>query len=108
MTSDRVPLTRPVTPVTSVAQGGQAVLAAVQDLLQVYQAMARRNGEKLTASVKALSTAKTPIGNIAAANDLAATGERTSAAFEPKRKPIEPLKAPRSANRSSASSALFP
>jgi hypothetical protein len=89
MAREPVPLTRPVAPVTSIAQSGQAVITAVQELLQVYQAMARRKGERLTASVKVLSAAKTPTESAAAANDCAAIDELTATAFEPTRKPIE-------------------
>jgi hypothetical protein len=105
------PLTRPTpaAPTSSTfADGGQAAVAGLRDLMQAYQAMARRNGEKLTASIQALSAVKTPAEFIelqrklmtesvaAAVSDSAAIGKLTTAAFtaafEPMRKQVEMLK----------------
>lgn len=89
------------------ANGGPAVVAGLQDLMQAYQAMARRNGEKLTASIHALATVKTPTEFMelqrklvtesvaSAVSDSATIGKLTTAAFtaafEPMRKQVEML-----------------
>jgi hypothetical protein len=81
--------------------------AGLQDLMQAYQAMARRNGEKLTASMQALAAVKTPTEFVelrrklltesvtAAVSDGAAIGKLTTAAFtaafEPLRRQLERL-----------------
>jgi len=78
-----------------------------QDLMQAYQTLARRNSEKLTESIKALTAVKTPqefvelqqkfmTESIAAAvEDGKTIGELTkaafTAAFEPMRKKIGDL-----------------
>lgn len=89
------------------AGGGEAVVTGLQNLMQAYQAMARRNGEKLTASMQALAAVKTPTEFVelqrkllaesvaAAVSDSAAIGKLTAtaftAAFEPMRQQIEKL-----------------
>jgi hypothetical protein len=87
--------------------GGEAVVTGLQNLMQAYQAMARRNGEKLTASMQALAAVKTPTEFVElqrkllaesvaeAVSDSATIGKLTAtaftAAFEPMRKQIEQL-----------------
>jgi len=89
------------------AGDGEAVVTGLQNLMQAYQAMARRNGEKLAASMQALAAVKTPTEFIelqrkllaesvaAAVSDSAAIGKLTATAFtvafEPVRKQIEKL-----------------
>lgn len=90
-----------------LAGGSDAVVTGLQNLMQAYQTMARRNGEKLTASMQALAAVKTPTEFVelqrklmaesvaAAVSDSAAIGKLTAAAFtaafEPMRKQIEKL-----------------
>lgn len=90
------------------ATGGQAVASGFQELMQAYQAMARRNTEKLATSMQALAAVKTPTEFIelqqklltesvaAAVSDGAAIGKLTTAAFaaafEPMRKQMGDLR----------------
>ncbi|HLZ67295.1 MAG TPA: phasin family protein [Aliidongia sp.] len=90
-------------------KGGNAVVTGFQDLIQAYQAIARRNTEKLTASMQALAAARTPKDFVelqqklltesvaAAVSDSATIGKLTTAAFtaafEPMREHIGDLRA---------------
>lgn len=47
--------------IKAVTKGGEAVTTGFQELAKAYQAMATRNAEKLTGSIKAFSALKTPI-----------------------------------------------
>lgn len=47
--------------IKGAAEGGDALAAGFQELAKAYQAMATRNAERLTSSIKAFSAIKTPI-----------------------------------------------
>ena len=46
--------------VEALTKGGNAAIAGFQELAKAYQALATKNAEKLTASIQALSTVKSP------------------------------------------------
>lgn len=46
--------------VDSLTQSGNAAIAGFQELAKAYQALATKNAEKLTASIQALSSVKSP------------------------------------------------
>lgn len=91
----------------TATKSGNAAIVGFQELTEAYQALARRNTEKLTESIQALSTVRTPMefvelqqkllteGVAAAVNDGATIAKLTTAAFaaafEPMRKQVDAL-----------------
>lgn len=91
--------------VDALTKGGNAAIAGFQELAKAYQTLATKNAEKLTASIQALASVKTPAefvelqqklikeGVDAAVTDSREIGELTaavfSAAFEPVKQQVE-------------------
>lgn len=91
----------------SLTKSGNAAIAGFQELAKAYQALATKNAEKLTASIQALSSVKSPAefielqqklikeGVDAAVGDSRNIAELTAAvftaAFEPVQKQVELL-----------------
>ena len=89
----------------ALTQSGNAAIAGFQELAKAYQALATKNAEKLTASIQALATVKSPEEFIALQQKLlkegvdAAMADSTQiasltstvfkAAFEPVKKQVE-------------------
>ncbi len=89
----------------ALTQSGNATIAGFQELAKAYQALATRNAEKLTASIQALATVKSPEEFVslqqrlvkeavdAAMADGSKIAELTTsvfnAAFEPVKKQVE-------------------
>lgn len=89
----------------SLTKSGNAAIAGFQELAKAYQALATKNAEKLTASIQALSSVKSPAefielqqkliqeGVDAAVGDSRNIAELTTAvftaAFEPVQKQVE-------------------
>lgn len=89
----------------ALAKCGNAAIAGFQELAKAYQALATRNAEKLTASIQALATVKSPVefielqqklikeGVDAAVIDSKNIADLTTAvftaAFEPVQKQVE-------------------
>lgn len=93
--------------VEALTQGGNAAIAGFQELAKAYQALATKNAEKLTSSIQALATVKTPAEFAelqqklvkeavdAAVADSTKIAELTTsvftAAFEPVKKQVEAI-----------------
>ncbi len=91
--------------VEALTKSGNAAIAGFQELAKAYQALATKNAEKLTASIQALATVKTPAefielqqklikeGVDSAVNDSRDIADLTTAvftaAFEPVQKQVE-------------------
>ena len=89
----------------ALAKSGNAAIAGFQELAKAYQALATKNAEKLTASIQALSSVKTPADFVALQQkliqegvDAAVSDSRNiadlttavfTAAFEPVKKQVE-------------------
>ena len=89
----------------AITQSGNAAIAGFQELAKAYQALATKNAEKLTASIQALATVKSPEEFVslqqklvkeavdAAVADSTKIAELTTsvfnAAFEPVKKQVE-------------------
>ena len=89
----------------ALTQSGNAAIAGFQELAKAYQALATKNAEKLTSSIQALATVKSPEEFVslqqklvkeavdAAVADSTKIAELTSsvftAAFEPVKKQVE-------------------
>jgi len=93
--------------VEALSKSGASAINGFQELTKAYQALATRNAEKLSASIQAFSTVKTPAEFVelqqkliadsieASANDWSNIAKLTiavfSSAFEPMQKQIETL-----------------
>ncbi len=91
--------------VDALTKGGNAAIAGFQELAKAYQALATKNAEKLTASIQALSSVKSPAefvelqqklikeGVDAAVSDSRNIADLTTAvftaAFEPVKQQVE-------------------
>jgi phasin family protein len=91
--------------VDALTKSGNAAIAGFQELAKAYQALATKNAEKLTASIQALTTVKSPAefvelqqklikeGVDAAVNDSRNIADLTTAvftaAFEPVKQQVE-------------------
>ena len=102
-------MTNPVDQITAatkanaeaLTQSGNAAIAGFQELAKAYQALATKNAEKLTASIQALATVKSPVefvelqqklikeGVDAAVSDSRNIAELTTAVFTAAFAPVQ-------------------
>jgi phasin family protein len=91
----------------ALTKSGNAAMAGFQELAKAYQSLATKNAEKLTASMKAMAGAKTPVEFVELQHKLASEGVEDAvsdyrhiakltaaiftAAFEPVKKQVEAL-----------------
>ena len=91
----------------ALAKSGNAAISGFQELAKAYQALATKNAEKLTASIQALASVKSPVefvelqqklikeGVEAAVSDSRNIAELTTAvftaAFEPVKQQVEAI-----------------